>query len=100
MMLEAAPPRYPAPEWFARRQRGINDVQHCSFPQGRKLMTLCDHEGFDSLDDLLQAAATDSVCPAIWAANYFSIAPLTSVPGTTATTTYADDNNGQPAPNR
>jgi hypothetical protein len=30
-----------------------------------KLMTLCDHEGFDSLDDLLQAAATDSVCPAI-----------------------------------
>ena len=30
-----------------------------------KLMTLCDHEGFDSLEDLLQAAATDSVCPAI-----------------------------------
>jgi hypothetical protein len=30
-----------------------------------KLMELCDHEGFDSLDDLLQAAATDSVCPAM-----------------------------------
>jgi hypothetical protein len=30
-----------------------------------KLMTLCDAEGFQSLDDLLQAAATDSVCPAI-----------------------------------
>ena len=30
-----------------------------------KLMTLCDLEGFDSLDDLLQAAATDSVCPSI-----------------------------------
>ena len=30
-----------------------------------KLMTLCDLEGFDSFDDLLQAAATDSVCPAI-----------------------------------
>ena len=30
-----------------------------------KLMVLCDLEGFKSLDDLLQAAATDSVCPAI-----------------------------------
>src|ERR1700719_455764 len=30
-----------------------------------KLMKLCDLEGFESLDDLLQAAATDSVCPAI-----------------------------------
>jgi hypothetical protein len=30
-----------------------------------KLMKLCDIEGFDSLDDLLQAAATDSVCAAI-----------------------------------
>jgi len=30
-----------------------------------KLMVLCDLEGFRSLDDLLQAAATDSVCPAI-----------------------------------
>jgi hypothetical protein len=30
-----------------------------------KLMTLCDLEGFNNLDDLLQAAATDSVCPAI-----------------------------------
>jgi hypothetical protein len=29
-----------------------------------KLMRLCDIEGY-SLDDLLQAAATDSVCPAI-----------------------------------
>jgi hypothetical protein len=28
-----------------------------------KLMKLCDLEGFDILDDLLQAAATDSVCP-------------------------------------
>jgi hypothetical protein len=30
-----------------------------------KLMKLCDFEGFNSLDDLLHAAATDSVCPAI-----------------------------------
>ena len=30
-----------------------------------KLMKLCDLEGFNNLDDLLQAAATDSVCPAI-----------------------------------
>jgi hypothetical protein len=30
-----------------------------------KLMTLCDLAGFDSLDDLLQAAATDSACPSI-----------------------------------
>jgi hypothetical protein len=30
-----------------------------------KLMTLCELEGFKSFDDLLQAAATDSVCPAI-----------------------------------
>jgi hypothetical protein len=30
-----------------------------------KLMKLCDAEGFQFLDDLLAAAATDSVCPAI-----------------------------------
>jgi hypothetical protein len=30
-----------------------------------KLMKLSEVEGFNSLDDLLQAAATDSVCPAI-----------------------------------
>jgi hypothetical protein len=30
-----------------------------------KLMKLCDIEGFDILDDLLEAAATDTVCPAI-----------------------------------
>jgi hypothetical protein len=30
-----------------------------------KLMKLSEIEGFESLDDLLQAAATDSVCPAI-----------------------------------
>ncbi|WP_035687159.1 hypothetical protein [Bradyrhizobium sp. Cp5.3] len=30
-----------------------------------KLMKLCDAEGLESLDDLLQAAAADSVCPAI-----------------------------------
>jgi hypothetical protein len=33
--------------------------------KGAKLMVLCDLEGFKRLDDLLQAAATDSVCPAI-----------------------------------
>jgi RHS repeat-associated protein len=32
--------------------------------------------------------------PTNWAANYFSLTPVTSVPGTTATTTYAYDNNG------
>lgn len=30
-----------------------------------KLMKLCDLEGFQSLDDLLQIAAAGSVCPAI-----------------------------------
>jgi hypothetical protein len=30
-----------------------------------KLMTLCELEGFGRLDDLLQAVATRSVCPAI-----------------------------------
>jgi hypothetical protein len=30
-----------------------------------KLMKLCEVEGFNKLDDLLQAAAGDSVCPAI-----------------------------------
>ena len=30
-----------------------------------KLMKLCDLEGFQSLDDLLQACAEGSVCPAI-----------------------------------
>jgi hypothetical protein len=30
-----------------------------------KLMKLCDAEGFESLEDLLQTTADDSVCPAI-----------------------------------
>ena len=30
-----------------------------------KLMKLCEAEGFDSLDDLLAVAATDSICRAI-----------------------------------
>ena len=30
-----------------------------------KLMKLCEAEGFENLDDLVRAAATDSVCPAI-----------------------------------
>jgi hypothetical protein len=34
-----------------------------------KLMKLCDLEGFDSFDDLLQAPVTDSVCPAICMTN-------------------------------
>jgi hypothetical protein len=33
--------------------------------KAQKLMTLCNAEGFDSLDDLLEVAAIDSVCPAI-----------------------------------
>ncbi len=33
--------------------------------KAQKLMKLCDIEGFDTLDDLLAVAATDSVCPAI-----------------------------------
>ena len=32
--------------------------------------------------------------PTHWAANYFSLAPVISNPGTTATTTYTYDNNG------
>ena len=30
-----------------------------------KLMTLCDKEGFETLDQLLRFAAGDSLCPAI-----------------------------------
>ena len=30
-----------------------------------KLMTLCDREGFKSLNALLKASVTDSICPAI-----------------------------------
>jgi hypothetical protein len=33
--------------------------------KSEKLMKLFDIEGFEGLDDLLQAVATDSVCPAI-----------------------------------
>ena len=33
--------------------------------RAEKLMVLCELEGFKTLDDLLQEAATDSVCPAI-----------------------------------
>ena len=33
--------------------------------KAQKLMKLCEVEGFNKLDDLLQAAAADSVCPAI-----------------------------------
>jgi hypothetical protein len=30
-----------------------------------KLMKLCDAEGFKCVDDLLEAAVTDSICPSI-----------------------------------
>jgi hypothetical protein len=33
--------------------------------KGEKLMKLCDTEGFESVAELLGAAITDSVCPAI-----------------------------------
>jgi hypothetical protein len=33
--------------------------------KAEKLMKLCEAEGFDSLDDLLEFAVADSVCPAI-----------------------------------
>ena len=33
--------------------------------KGAKLMTLCDKEGFKTLDELLRYAAGDSLCPAI-----------------------------------
>ena len=33
--------------------------------KSEKLMKLFDAEGFESLDDLLQAVASDSICPAI-----------------------------------
>ena len=33
--------------------------------KGAKLMTLCDREGFKSLNALLKASVTDSICPAI-----------------------------------
>jgi hypothetical protein len=33
--------------------------------KARKLMTLCEAEGFASLDDLLAVTAVDSICPAI-----------------------------------
>jgi hypothetical protein len=33
--------------------------------KGAKLMKLCDIEGFETIAELLSAAITDSVCPAI-----------------------------------
>ncbi|MDB6147567.1 MAG: hypothetical protein JWO45_1231 [Spartobacteria bacterium] len=33
--------------------------------KGAKLMTLCEKEGFQTLDGLLRHAANDSLCPAI-----------------------------------
>jgi hypothetical protein len=33
--------------------------------KAEKLLVLCELEGFHTLDDLLKAAVTDSVCPAI-----------------------------------
>ena len=33
--------------------------------KAQKLMKLCEIEGFISLDDLLEVASTDGVCPAI-----------------------------------
>jgi hypothetical protein len=33
--------------------------------KGAKLMKLCDLEGFKRVQDLLQSAITDSICPAI-----------------------------------
>jgi len=33
--------------------------------KGAKLMTLCEREGFKTLDQLLKYASGDSVCPAI-----------------------------------
>lgn len=41
------------------------DVHHCSFYKAIKPVRLCDIEGFDSLDNLLIAEITDTVCPAI-----------------------------------
>jgi hypothetical protein len=66
MMLEAAPPRYPAPEWSgsgsAEEEMSTTIVlTH----KAVKLMKLCDLENYKRLHDFLKASASDSLCPAI-----------------------------------
>jgi hypothetical protein len=64
-MLEAAPPRYPAPEWSGSGTEEKEMSTIVLTHKAAKLMKLCDLEGFKRLHDLLQASVTDSICPAI-----------------------------------
>jgi DsbC/DsbD-like thiol-disulfide interchange protein len=64
-MLVAAPPRYPAPEWFGLRGEEEKMSTIALSHKAAKLMKLCDLEGYKRLNDLLKASVTDSICPAI-----------------------------------
>ena len=54
-MLEAAPPRYPAPEWFGLGSEEKKMSTIALSRKAAKLMKLCDLEGL-KLEDLLQAS--------------------------------------------
>src|SRR5712671_5757735 len=64
-MLEAAPPRYPAPEWFGSGSAEEKMSTIALSYKSAKLMKLCDLEGLKRLDDLLKISVTDNLCPAI-----------------------------------
>ena len=59
-MLEAAPPRYPAPEWFGAGSEEKKMSTIVLSRKAAKLMKLCDVEGFE-IDDLLRPP-TPTVC--------------------------------------
>jgi hypothetical protein len=65
IMLEAGPPRYPAPEWFGSGSEKEKMSRIALSHKAAKLMKLYDLEGYKRLHDLLRASTTDSLCPAI-----------------------------------
>jgi hypothetical protein len=58
-MLEAAPPRYPAPEWSGSGSEEEDMSTIVLTQKAAKLMKLCDLEGYKRLHDLLKASASD-----------------------------------------
>jgi hypothetical protein len=64
-MLEAAPSRYPAPEWSGSGSEEDEMSTIVLTHKAAKLMKLCDLEGYKRLHDLLKASVSDSLCPAI-----------------------------------
>src|SRR5436309_61645 len=60
-MLVAAPPRYPAPEWFGLRSEEEKMSTIALSHKAAKLMKLCCLEGYKRLNDLLRASVTDNI---------------------------------------